>query len=129
MRSPRKPEVSPKYHISLYLSLSLLRIYACGSIIIGRSAKPKSVYESSLYGVFPPRRHFSLVYGAQRDCILTVRQGRTRLRADVNYYWQFHETNSLLALSSVHTRRDTTDSMRRLIAFGLVGFDKRTMRP
>lgn len=53
---------------------------------------------------------------AHRDaCSRHYRWGRTRLRADVNYYWQFHETNSLLALLSVHTRCDaarygTTDS-------------------
>lgn len=77
------------------------------SIIIGRSAKPKSVRESSLYGVC------YLIVGTSCDAqrrarILVVRRGRLRLRADVNYYWQFHETNSLLALSSVHTRRDVT---------------------
>jgi len=98
------------------------------SIIIGRSAKPKSVRKSSLYGVFPHRRHF--LWRTETRAYSSLGEGG-RGFADVNYYWQFHETNLLLALSSVHTRRDVarrgaTDSIRRLIAFGLAGFDKRT---
>jgi len=101
------------------------------SIIIGRSAKPKSVRESSLYGVFPHRRHF--LWRTETRAYSSLGEGG-RGFADVNYYWQFHETNLLLALSSVHTRRDVarrgaTDSIRRLIAFGLAGFDKRTRHP
>lgn len=100
------------------------------SIIIGRSAKPKSVHESSLYSALPQCRHFLW----RTETRALGEGGWGRLRANVNYYWQFHETNSLLVLSSVHTRHDAarrgaTDSIRHLIAFGLVGFDKRMGRP
>lgn len=51
MRLPRKSDAP------LCLSCEYTRTEH-GSIIIGRSAKPKSVRESSLYSVLPHRRHF-----------------------------------------------------------------------
>lgn len=51
MWSSRKSDAPPR------ISRGYTRIER-GSIIIGRSAKPKSVRESSLYAMLPPRRHF-----------------------------------------------------------------------